>query len=297
MLKTRLITAALFASLVIYILSFSPDHLYSFFLMSLLFLVVFLSGTEFAALRWNVMDEIPNDAEQGKPALKTKHFFVGFSYSFLVFLFYFLFYIQTTISFSKCFSILLAWVFFCLFSAAFFIYRSAIDMNIAANKLLNILAGFIYLSLPGISLVQLASMHIDNAPRSAQLYFLLTTVFMGDTGAYFIGIRYGKHKLLPRVSPKKSIEGALGGLAASMTTAVVLNALFHLSFPWFFALFVGALLGLSGQIGDLIESAIKRAGGYKDSGNLLPGHGGVLDRIDSVILAVPIIYILFSLSQ
>jgi CDP-diglyceride synthetase len=296
MLKKRLMTAAIFITVVIYILSFSPVYLYHLLFVSLLMVVIFLSGTEFAALRWNILDGSVLQ-EQSKPTLKPKHFLVGFSYAFLVLLFYYLFYIQTKITYEKSFSIMMAWVFFCLFSAIGFIYRKAIDMHVASNKLLNILSGFIYLSVPGICLIQLALMHFEGIHRSAQLYFCLATIFMGDTGAYFIGVRFGKHKLFPRISPKKSTEGAIGGLIFSMMTAFALNIFFDLPFSWWFSILVGISIGMAGQIGDLMESAFKRAGGFKDSGDLLPGHGGVLDRIDSVILGIPITYILFSLYQ
>jgi len=118
---------------------------------------------------------------------------------------------------------------------------------------------------------------------------------MGDTGAYFIGSRFGKHKLIPKVSPKKSVEGAIGGLLLSGLTAILLTYFFKLPFSTWFALFFGICIGIAGQLGDLIESAFKRAGGYKDSGNLLPGHGGFLDRIDSLILGIPVAFFFFSL--
>lgn len=294
MLKTRLITAAIFASVVIYILSFSPSELYHLFFISLVILAIFLSGTEFAALRWDIMDASSPKA-QNIPRLKIKHFSVGFSYAFLVFLFYYLFYCQQLFQPEKIFVILISWVFLCLFATTAFIYRRASDIQVASNKLLNVLAGFLYLALPGICLVKFALMNFGEIHRSAQLYFCLATILMGDTGAYFVGVRFGKHKLFPLVSPKKSLEGSIGGLFFSMITALVLNFFFQLPFPGWFAILTGLCIGVAGQIGDLMESAFKRSGGFKDSGNLLPGHGGILDRIDSLILGIPVTYILFSL--
>lgn len=295
MLKTRLITAAIFASIVIYVFSFAPLDLYHPLFMVLISLIVFLSGTEFAALRWSTASSQQESPEIKMPTLKLEHFLIGFSYAFLVFLSYDLFHVKSLISYEKSFSILMGWIFSCLFVSIILIYRSAENMLAFSSRLLHFFSGFIYLAVPGICLVQFALMHFDGVHRSAQLYFCLATVFMGDTGAYFVGVRFGKHKLVPRVSPKKSVEGALGGLIFSMVTAFALNLLFQLPFPWWFSILVGTCIGVSGQIGDLIESAFKRAGGFKDSGNLLPGHGGMLDRIDSVILSAPVAYILFSL--
>ncbi len=120
--------------------------------------------------------------------------------------------------------------------------------------------------------------------------FLLVAVFCGDTGAYFTGRTLGRHKLFAAVSPKKTVEGAIGGLVASTfggwaAALVVLPALGHVE-----ALAIGGLCGLVGQIGDLTESLFKRAHNTKDSGRLLPGHGGVLDRLDGVLFAAPVLY-------
>ena len=120
--------------------------------------------------------------------------------------------------------------------------------------------------------------------------FLLVVVFFGDTGAYFSGRALGRHKLSAAVSPKKTVEGAIGGLVAStlggwLAAVVVLPGLGLVE-----ALALGALCGLVGQVGDLAESLFKRAHNTKDSGRLLPGHGGVLDRLDGVLFAAPVLY-------
>ncbi|MES2615250.1 MAG: phosphatidate cytidylyltransferase [Bdellovibrionota bacterium] len=293
MLKTRLITAFIFTSIVIYILSFAPMCLFAVFFAGLASIAIALAGTEFAAMRWNIMDG-PCYVEQARPKLKFKHFLIGCSYGLHIFLFYICNLVFKE-NMERVILISIAWVFLCLFISAALIYRTAIDMHTASNKLLNVIAGFIYLSLPTICLVKFSTMHFEGSLRSAQLYFSLATVLLGDTGAFFIGTKFGKHKLIPKVSPKKSLEGALGGLAVSGIAAVVFAYFFHLPFPWWFCLLVGICTGIAGQIGDLMESAFKRAGGFKDSGNLLPGHGGFLDRIDSLILGIPVTYIFFSL--
>lgn len=293
MLKTRLTTAAIFSAIIIYILSFSPPSLFYPLFVVITTLAIFLSGTEFAALRWNIMDGSAA-IEQLKPKLKAKHFAIGFSYAFLI--------ISHSISSvifatepQKILIIPISWTFLCFFISAALIYRRASDMHTASNKLLNVVAGFIYLALPATCLTQLSLIHFEGSCRSAQLYFCLATILMGDTGAYFIGSRFGKHKLIPKVSPKKSVEGAIGGLVSSGITALLLTYFCHLPFPAWYAVLAGICMGIAGQIGDLMESAFKRAGGFKDSGNLLPGHGGFLDRIDSLILGIPVAFLFFSL--
>ncbi len=124
------------------------------------------------------------------------------------------------------------------------------------------------------------------------LMFALLVNWAGDTGAYYVGRKFGKNKLAPRVSPGKTREGA----AASLVAAMLFGLLY---LPWAipgFPIWKGALLAIAaniaGQIGDLAESAVKRVCGVKDSGNLLPGHGGMLDRVDSTLFAMPVIYTL-----
>ena len=122
--------------------------------------------------------------------------------------------------------------------------------------------------------------------------FLFWVVAWGDTGALYAGTLWGRHKLCPAVSPKKTIEGAVGGLAANLFFAWIFKLLFfssiHGATCTVFALVVGAV----GQCGDLFESEFKRAAGVKDSSALLPGHGGFLDRLDALLLAAPVAYLL-----
>ena len=119
--------------------------------------------------------------------------------------------------------------------------------------------------------------------------FLLLVAKSGDMGAYLVGTAWGKNLLITRISPKKTLEGAIGGLSASMLAAVL--SIWYLPFiPAFHVVALGALLGFLSQVGDLCESLIKRDCGVKDSGNYFPGLGGVLDIIDSIIFASPIFY-------
>jgi phosphatidate cytidylyltransferase len=118
--------------------------------------------------------------------------------------------------------------------------------------------------------------------------FVLLTSWALDTGAYFSGKFYGRHKLAPSLSPGKTWEGSIGGFACALIVAAVVGAVIHMPQPH--ALILGALIGVFGQVGDLTESAIKREIGVKDFGALLPGHGGVMDRLDSLLFTAPIAF-------
>jgi phosphatidate cytidylyltransferase len=136
-------------------------------------------------------------------------------------------------------------------------------------------------------------------PNGQLLILVLVVVWMGDTGGYFGGRFFGKHRLAPLKSPKKTWEGAIAGLLASVVGACVWFRYFHadLSGGLVTALACGFLGGISGQMGDLVESVIKRFTGVKDSGVLLPGHGGLLDRIDGVLFAAPVIWLVLSIAK
>lgn len=123
---------------------------------------------------------------------------------------------------------------------------------------------------------------------TAFLWITFLGTWANDTFAFFVGSRFGRHKLCPQVSPGKTIEGAIGGVVGSIIIVCLVGNFFNLSF--LHSLMVGLLIGIVGPLGDLTESAIKRFTGVKDSGKLLPGHGGVLDRFDSIMFAVPTVY-------
>ncbi len=121
------------------------------------------------------------------------------------------------------------------------------------------------------------------------IVFLLI-VWSGDTGAYFAGKKYGRRPLFYMISPKKTVEGALGGLAAGVVITFLYKILLFRGLSWLGILVIPVLVGAVAQIGDLAESFLKRAFGIKDSGKILPGHGGFLDRFDGVVFSLPLMY-------
>ncbi|MCI5148433.1 MAG: phosphatidate cytidylyltransferase [Candidatus Electrothrix sp. MAN1_4] len=124
---------------------------------------------------------------------------------------------------------------------------------------------------------------------------MLTVITAGsDTGAYYAGRAFGQKKLCPSISPGKTINGAIGGILVAMLSAPCLGAFFFPETGCLGLMLVAALLALVGIAGDLAESIIKRGTGIKDSGTLLGGHGGLLDRIDSLLLTAPLLYLLLS---
>ena len=118
---------------------------------------------------------------------------------------------------------------------------------------------------------------------------LLAIVFVGDTMAYLVGMLLGRRKIMPRLSPKKTIEGAIGGLMGSMLTGALLSFFIPQS-PERLVL-AAACVGIIAQLGDLFESMLKRVANRKDSGSLMPGHGGVLDRLDGILFAAPVLFL------
>ena len=123
------------------------------------------------------------------------------------------------------------------------------------------------------------------------ILLLFFVVFACDTGAYYVGHLWGRRKLWPAVSPGKTVEGAIGGLLSSVVMSLVVGTLLPLDVATVgFLLALGFVLALVGQVGDLMESMLKRVSQVKDAGGILPGHGGLLDRLDSLIFAFPVVY-------
>ena len=133
---------------------------------------------------------------------------------------------------------------------------------------------------------------IRNEPHGMiWIFLILAVIFAGDTSAYYCGSYLGRHKLCPAVSPGKTIEGSIGGLTANLLVGSVVKLFFLPELPWAQSLFLFLVMGIAGQAGDLFESMLKRSSKVKDSGGLLPGHGGFLDRIDALLFAAPVAYL------
>ena len=151
--------------------------------------------------------------------------------------------------------------------------------------------GFILLSAFYVGL----GFHYLIETRSAGLEFVvycLLVVWTTDSGAYFVGRKMGKTKLWPEISPKKTVEGFVGGIVIAVIFAIAMQFIYPFMDSFVQLLFVTILASIVGQMGDLVESAIKRHYGVKDSGNILPGHGGILDRFDSLLFVVPLLHFL-----
>jgi phosphatidate cytidylyltransferase len=131
-----------------------------------------------------------------------------------------------------------------------------------------------------------------NDPGFFYIFFTVACTFLNDTGAYFTGLKLGKRKLTPAISPGKTVEGTIGGIIVCVLSGIIVNYGFGspLSSDW--TIFFSLLIALAAIFGDLVESAIKRGAGLKDSGYIVPGHGGVLDRFDSLIFVFPVSYYL-----
>jgi phosphatidate cytidylyltransferase len=151
-------------------------------------------------------------------------------------------------------------------------------------------AALVFIALPLSTTVRLAG--AESIGRKL-LLFALVLVWVGDTLAYFIGKHFGRRHMTPELSSNKTWEGAAANFIGSVSVGAVLAGTLNIS-PWH-CVAMAALANLAGQIGDLLESAYKRSAGVKDSGTLLPGHGGMLDRIDALILAAPVVWYYFDL--
>lgn len=161
------------------------------------------------------------------------------------------------------------------------------DIKQSAGEVGLFLLGFLYVPLLMSFLVLLRD--LDHGVQ--WIFLLLIIVMSGDTAAYYVGSSLGKRKLYPLVSPKKSVEGMIGGLAGSVIGTLLASATFFPELTIAGAVATALVVGLLGQLGDLFESLLKRSFGVKDSGTIIPGHGGMLDRLDSVLFAAPPLYI------
>lgn len=189
----------------------------------------------------------------------------------------------------------------CLAACGLFVFSGACALSAYKDKptvfdtVLKQVTGLVYLPLS----LSLAVMIYSGSYGPTWIFLLLIVVFLGDTGAYYAGTYLGRHKLLPAVSPGKTVQGAAGGLLATVLAGCLINAwlprvpwgLDMPRLPWGIAVLFFVVVSICGQLGDLFESVMKRDAGVKDSGVLFPGHGGLLDRIDAVLFAIPVVFL------
>lgn len=256
----RLITALVALPFLVFIIYFAP---FWAFIMLILF-VALISLSEFYSMV--------------KPRAENKIIFVNYLLTALLFL-----------------SLLLGnslfvavFPFFVMFPLTFYIFDYSRNNKSKGNMGQTIMGPF-YICLPLILFIMIGVM-----PQGRYwVTFLLAVIFAGDTGSFYAGKFLGRHKLTP-LSPGKTWEGAIGGLIANALCAAAFGYAIFPSLPGTTILILGIGVGLSGQIGDTAESMLKRMSNIKDSGKILPGHGGILDRIDSLLFAIPVLYIYLS---
>jgi phosphatidate cytidylyltransferase len=159
-------------------------------------------------------------------------------------------------------------------------------------KLTYIIWGTAYIGLlyPFVYLIRGDAGWMEPAPGRWWLFLLLGSLWLGDTAAMAVGKNLGRHKLAPTVSPNKTVEGFIGGFIGTFIVALIFKVFWLKDAPLYHLAVISILIGLFGQLGDLVESLWKRSLGIKDSSSIIPGHGGVLDRFDSLLFAAPVLY-------
>ncbi|MFH1700286.1 MAG: phosphatidate cytidylyltransferase [Candidatus Zixiibacteriota bacterium] len=161
------------------------------------------------------------------------------------------------------------------------------------DKLTYIVWGSFYIGLlyPYIYMIRGNAVWMDPPPGRWWLFFLMGSLWVGDTAAMFFGKQFGKHQLAPAVSPNKTIEGFIGGYIGVFLVALIFKIYWLTEIEIIHFVILSVLIGTFGQLGDLVESLWKRSINIKDSSAIIPGHGGVLDRFDSLLFAAPVVYL------
>ena len=154
------------------------------------------------------------------------------------------------------------------------------------------LIGYVILPIIILTKIPLKVMGVDFKPEVIISIFIL--IWTNDTFAYIVGKSVGKTKLFESISPKKTIEGFIGGVIFAIIASVII-AKYYVQMPVYFWIIIAILVGIFGTIGDLVESKFKRIAGVKDSGKIMPGHGGILDRLDSVIFVAPYVFLFYQI--
>ncbi len=149
--------------------------------------------------------------------------------------------------------------------------------------------GILYLGITGACFIWLRTLPFDDTTGIRLLLLFLLAIWIGDSGAYYVGKNLGRHHMTPTLSPKKTWEGLAGGIVATFGGAAAFHVLAPLPFGWPHILGLAAVLSVAAPIGDLVVSLFKRDTGVKDSSSLIPGHGGLLDRTDSLLFSAPLV--------
>lgn len=169
--------------------------------------------------------------------------------------------------------------------AVLFLFRFE-DLPSVIDHLALVLLGFLYIPL----MLGHLNLLLELSEGRKWIFLTLLAVMVNDSAAYFVGVTWGRNRLYPAISPKKSWEGAVGGMIGSLAAVFGVKLLFFPILAPIDCLSLGLLLGVLGPLGDLFESMIKRGFGVKDSGSAIPGHGGLLDRLDSLLFSFPAVY-------
>ena len=288
MLATRLVRAAVLSAALFAAISFTNHEA-----VRVIFFAAFvaIAGLEYIALRWRTI-EGAGQVMAPRPHISREHSVIGLLYGLSIAALAIGDAVMSSYDESG-----LAFVFFWSILSSLllsvWLYLKEPSLERATSKLINAMAGFVYIAIPGIALYRMSKVEISSAPEGIGVYFCLAVVLMGDTCGYFGGRLFGRRKLLPRISPKKTLEGAVCGLIGSGLTGTLTAWFFNFGVPYWVVFCVCLVAGAAGQIGDLIESGLKRVANVKDSSGLLPGHGGALDRVDAVLLGAPLCNLVF----
>lgn len=255
MLRERIITGIIAIPIITAIIFYSP------ILLSVFTLLVVI----FAIREYYAMEKLPKKID----------FIVITGFSFLL---CFLALKDYLLSFNIFFLLLLA-----VLRATWIVYYNKINNK----EFLLTCLGNIYITYFFLHLI-----FIRNIPElgAKYVFFIFLLVWATDTSAYFIGKKFGKNKLAPSISPKKTREGAIAGMAGAVLMTLLARLIFIPTFTLPQCFIIGIIFSTIAQAGDLFESTLKRKAGIKDSGNLIPGHGGVLDRFDSLFFTIPVFY-------
>jgi CDP-diglyceride synthetase len=183
-------------------------------------------------------------------------------------------------------------IFWCVFSVK---HLKTTLMESAGNLLV-----LPYLVLPFTVISEFqknSSLNNQGLAGTLEMVMVFSIIWLSDSAAYLVGRKIGKHKITPRISPNKSLEGFVAGLVVPAVATPWIGYLIGHRYPWYLLALVGLIVAVSSIVGDLFESTLKRGAGIKDTSNLIPGHGGILDRVDSLLLAFPAYYLLTTITS